>query len=263
MRHGIMVIDETTMTDDTPMTEKQWWEHRVPFVDFKCSCSECVYDGGTDPSGVATFILNCRKFGRERQSKRFKSGEHQPYLAEYREKILKPMIASYSGKRKTEDGRIQLLLIGHRHSFHELDASKVKKNGKRLTKEEVKEETEVVKKRVIRDQRIHRSIPVFPTFFDTGATFELFEHAFKALEFVMKEHGSGQPIELHVQLGSSVGSTGALLHALYHYRIIKDAKVDIFTYFVDNNYDDDWTETGLDAKLHQMRLPRLDKVVPF
>jgi hypothetical protein len=184
-------------------------------------------------------------------------------LAEYREKILKPMIASYSGKRKTEDGRIQLLLLGHRHSFHELGRSKAYKNGKWLTKKELKKEAEMVMKRVIREGRHHRSIPVFPTSFDTGATVELFEHAFKALEFAMKEHGSGQPIELHVQLGSSVGPTGALLHALYHYRIFKDAKVDIFTYFVDNNYDDDWTERGLDAKLHQMPLPPLDKVVEF
>lgn len=246
------------VTDETTMTEKQWWEHRVPFVDFKCSCPECVYNGSTDLSGVETFTLKCKKFGRLRKSKRWNLGEHLPYLAEYREKILEPMTASYSARRKAEDGKMQVLLIGHRHSFHEL-----KWEGWGLTDEEAKEKTEMAKERAVHEQRIHRSIPVFPTWFDPGATFELFEHAVKALQFVIKEHGSGQPIELHVQLGSGVAATGALLHALYHYRIYnKDAKVEIFTYFVDNDYDGDWTDRGLDAKLHQMKLPRLDGVVP-
>lgn len=254
-----MATDETTTAD----AEKQWWEHRVPFVDFKCSCSECVYDGGTDLSDVETFVLGCKRFGKEMKKTLIKLEGHKEYLADYREKILKPMIATGSGKRKAKAGRIQLLLLGHRHSFHDLGRSYAHKNGKKLTKEELKEEAEVVKKRVIRDQRIHRSIPIFPYNVDPGATFELFEHAFKALDLVMEEHGSGQPIELHVQLGSNNAVTGALLHALYHYRILKDAKVHIFTYLVDNNYDDDWTEKGLDAKLHQMPLPQLDKVVPY
>ena len=238
------------------MTEKQWWEHRVPFVDFKCSCPECVYDGGTDLSGVATFILNCRRFGKENKTSRFELGVHQQYLAEYRDEVFEPMVASYSGKRKTEDGRIQFLLIGHRHSFHEIGRIS---NYKFLKQEEIKD----IQEKVIREERAHRSIPIFPCAIDPGATFELFEHAFKAIEFVMKQHGSGQPIELHVQLGSSTASTGALLHALYHYRIHKDPKVHIFTYFVDRNYDDEWIRLGHDPKLHQMILPRLHRVVPL
>jgi len=252
-RRKIVSSGHETMKTVNQMDEKQWWEHRVPVVDFKCSCSECKpnYDGSTDPSGVETFFRKCKKFGELRGPSHFELGEHPSYLKNYRKQILEPMLRSYSGIRKTEDGRNQVLLIGHRHSFHDL--------GRERNKPPLKD----VQEKVIREERHHRSIPIFPYWVDPGATIELHEHALEALGLVVNAHGSGQPIELHVQLGSGIAAAGALLHALYHYSIMIDAKVHIFTYFVDLNYDNEKTKTGHDAKLHQMPLARLDEVVRF
>lgn len=236
-------------------SEKQYWEERVPVVEFTGSCTESDCVGEINLFKKSTFVGHCRHFGKrpeKRQSHRDfweDYGSHEIYLEAFRSTILESLVSTYPGARTTKDGVVQVLLFGHNHSFHDLG-----RIGRDLNLEKQYE----YQKKVIDHDRTNLAIPVFPWTVEQGASTELFLHALEVLKIIRSKYNNVVKFELHAQLGSSNAVTVALLHALYHYRICIDPNTRISTYLVDEEYNGEKVDRRGPGKRHGIPIPFLD-----
>jgi hypothetical protein len=220
---------------------KEKWEQMIPQVMEAGNCGFCKkeLDNGYD-----SFWGNCGHFGKKLRTKnahyRTISDEgsdsgHKRYLEMYRKDILKPLIDKYPVK--LEQGVGQIMLFAHRHTILEIN--------------EKREEEKMTK---VPDERVFAGIPIYPMEFDIGATRELFLHCMEVLALIQHRFGD-EPLDIHVQMGSSQTAVGAITHALYSYFWVFDTPPpswSVYDYNVDYNYNDEFIGTNQGSKFHIM-----------
>lgn len=222
------------------LQRKEKWEQMIPQVMEAGNCGFCKkeLDNGYD-----SFWGNCEHFGKKLGSKNEKyhtisdegsDSGHQRYLDMYREDMLKPLIDKYPVK--LEQGVGQIMLFAHRHTILEINKKREEKD---LTK--------------VPDERVFAGIPIYPMEFDIGATRELFLHCMQVLALIQHKFGD-EPLDIHVQMGSSQTAVGATTHALYSYiRLVETPPSwSVYDYNVDYNYNDEFIGTDQGSKFHIM-----------
>ena len=222
---------------DTQRQEK--WEQMIPQVMEAGSCGFCKkeLDNGYD-----SFWGNCTHFGKNLGTKKAyyhkisdggPDSGHERYLEMYRGDILKPLIDKYPVK--LEQGVGQIMLFAHRHTEVEIN--------KELKKKGLPEAPE---------ERMFAGIPIYPMEFNIGATRELFLHCMQVLGLIQKKFGD-EPLDIHVQMGSSQTAVGAATHALYTYiREFETHLWSVYDYNVDYFYNGESIGTNQGSKFHIM-----------
>ena len=217
---------------------KEWWQERIPVVTARGNCKRCGSDNVNEENLLQNYYEECRHFGKPSPDERGEAyyienyNSHAEYLEEYRSQILEPMISKYPIKAKFDD-TVDVLFFAHRHSINDYN----KKNKKEY------------------QGRTYSGIPVFPHKFALGSTIELFHHAIHVIGMVLNRCPCDKPINLHVQFGSSATAIGAMMHALIqiqHQTLASGKRCDIYSYFVDYDFDGDKSGMNRGARCHQM-----------